>query len=267
MLKRVNLVIGGLLGIAVLGMALLALVWTPVNPLQISVMTRLRAPYPGRWFGTDEFGRDILSRVMSGASVSLSLAAVTVIFAVVLGTCIGLVTGYFRGWVDRVVMLFNDALLAFPGILIALGLVAVIGASKAGIVLALGIAYTPKVVRVVRGNVLSLRKREFVEASSALGNGALYTMFRHILPNTLTPIAVLATSMFGWVILAESALSFLGLGVPPPSATWGNMLASARPYLSAMPSMSIIPGAFIAMTLLAINLLGDALRDWLDPRM
>ncbi len=138
---------------------------------------------------------------------------------------------------------------------------------RGGIVIALSIAFTAKVVRVVRSAVLSLRQREFIEASRALGNSSVYTISRHILPNAMAPIAVLATSMFGWVILVESALSFLGLGVPPPAPTWGNMLAGARPYLTSAPWLAIIPGGMIATTLLSINLLGDALRDRLDPRM
>jgi peptide/nickel transport system permease protein len=267
MIFRLNFLVGALLGGIVLAMALVALVWTPLDPVKMDVIHRLSGPGAGHPFGTDAFGRDVLSRVMSGAWTSISVAFLTVCFAVAIGTFIGLMTGFFRGWVDRIVMLLNDSLLAFPGILLALGLVAVIGASKMGIVLALGIAYTPKVVRIVRGTVLSVRQREFVEASRALGNSASYTMLVHVLPNAVAPIAVFATSMFGWVILAESALSFLGLGVPPPAATWGNMLSAARPHLATHPYLSIIPGAFIAMTLLAINFLGDALRDWLDPRM
>lgn len=264
---RPNLIVGTILGAVVLSMALVALVWTPLNPLGMDVIHRLNPPSPKHPFGTDAFGRDVLSRIMSGSWTSISVAFLTVSFAVLVGTVVGLVTGFFRGWVDRVAMLLNDALLAFPGILLALGLVAVIGPSKMGIILALGIAYTPKVVRIVRGTVMSLRQREFVEASRALGNSAGYTMLIHVLPNAVAPIAVFATSMFGWVILAESALSFLGLGVPPPAATWGNMLSAARPYLGTHPYLSIIPGAFITMTLLSVNLLGDALRDRLDPRM
>ncbi|WP_157017153.1 ABC transporter permease [Mesorhizobium xinjiangense] len=267
MFARLNLIFGGILGSVVLGMALLALVWTPASPVAIDPINRLSGPIPGHLFGTDEFGRDILSRIMTGAWTSLSVAFLTVAFAVICGSAIGLLTGFYRGWFDRIAMLLNDALLAFPGILLALGIVAIIGPSKYGIIIALGIAYTPKVIRIVRGTVLSLRQKEFVEASRALGNGSVFTMLRHVLPNSFAPIAVLATSLFGWVILAESALSFLGLGVPPPAATWGNMLSAARPHLSTAPWMSIIPGGFIALTLLSINLLGDALRDWLDPRM
>jgi peptide/nickel transport system permease protein len=142
----------------------------------------------------------------------------------------------------------------------------IVGANQWGIVLALSLAYAPSVVRVVRGTVLSLREREYVEASRMIGNGEIYTMWRHILPNCVAPVAVLATSMFGWVLLSESALSFLGLGVPPPAPTWGNMLSSARPYMVSAVWLCVVPGLCIALTLLGINLLGESLRDRLDPR-
>jgi peptide/nickel transport system permease protein len=191
----------------------------------------------------------------------------TVFVAITCGSFFGVVSGYLRGFADRAIMTVNDALLAFPGILLALGLMAVIGPNRYGIVLALGIAYTPSVVRVVRGTVMSIREREYVEASRVLGNGESYTMLRHVLPNAVAPIAVLATGMFGWVILSESALSFLGLGVPPPAPTWGNMLSGARPFLESAPWLALAPGLCIALALLGVNLLGDALRDRLDPRM
>ncbi len=264
---RTNAVIGGLLVGTVAVMALLSAVWTPFNPLKLNLRTRLNAPSGLHWLGTDEFGRDILSRLLAGAGASLAVAAMTVLVAMVLGTLLGLVSGYFRGRTDRIMMVVNDALLAFPGILLALGIMVITGANKYGIVLALGLAYTPTVVRLVRGTVLSLREKEFVEASRVIGNSELVTMLRHILPNCAAPLMVLGTSMFGWVVLAESALSFLGLGVPPPAPTWGNMLSSGRPYMESAAWLGIAPGLCIAMTLLGINLLGDALRDWLDPRM
>jgi len=258
----------GLLVIAlILGSALLALVWTPHDPLKISFSARFQPPGSAWLLGTDEFGRDELSRLMAGASNSVWISFLTVLFSVVAGTCIGVVTGFVRGWVDRIVMAFINALLAFPGLLLALALLAVFGANQYGIILALGLAYTPSVTRIVRGTVLSLREKEFIESSRVLGNSELYTMVRHILPNCIAPLTVLATSMFGWVILAESALSFLGLGVPPPAPTWGNMLASARPYMAQATYLSIFPGLCIALTLLGINFLGDAVRDLLDPRM
>jgi peptide/nickel transport system permease protein len=203
---------------------------------------------------------------MVGAETSVTVALTTTLVALLLGSLIGLSAGYLRGVVDRALMSLNDALLAFPGILFAMGLLAVLGPSKWGIVLALGLAYAPTVARIVRGSVLSIREKEYVEASRALGNSGLFTLMRHVLPNTLSPVIVLATSLFGWVILSESALSFLGLGVPPPAPTWGNMLSAARPYLQSAPWLSIAPGILIMLCLLGTNLLGDALRDALDPR-
>ena len=262
-----NFGLGLVLGAVVLALSLTALIWTPYDPLAMDFVARQMDPSAAHPFGTDEFGRDLLSRIMVGGWTSLSVAFLTVAFAVILGTTLGILSGFLRGWFDRILMLLNDALLAFPGILLALALVAVIGQSKNGVILALGIAYVPKATRIVRSTVLSLREQEFIEASRALGNGSIFTMLRHVLPNALTPISVLATAMFGWVILVESALSFLGLGVPPPAPTWGNQLAAARPYLGSHPYMAIFPGLFITLTLLSVNLLGDALRDWLDPRM
>ncbi|WP_454695036.1 ABC transporter permease [Achromobacter aegrifaciens] len=262
-----NALIGGVIIAIVVGAALIGAVWTPRDPLGISFASRLKPPGAQFWLGTDEFGRDVLSRLMVGASTSVWISLLTVSFSVVLGTAIGVLTGFVRGWTDRIIMAFNNALLAFPGLLLALGLLAVVGANKYGIILALGLAYTPSVTRIVRGTVLSLREKEFIESSRVLGNSELYTMFRHVLPNCVAPLTVLATSMFGWVILAESALSFLGLGVPPPAPTWGNMLASARPFMAQATYLSIFPGICISLTLLGINLLGDAVRDRLDPRM
>lgn len=263
---RPNLALGALLLGVVGAVAATAAMWTPFNPLQVNLRRRLQAPGAAHWLGTDEFGRDVLSRLMAGAENSVVVALATVAVAMLLGTAIGLVAGFLRGRVDRLLMAANDALLAFPGILLALGLLAVIGPSKWGIVAALGLAYAPTVARVVRSSVLSIREREYIEASRALGNSDLYTLWRHVLPNCVSPLTVLATSMFGWIVLAEGALSFLGLGVPPPAPTWGNMLAQARPFMETAPHLSIAPGAMIALCLLGANLLGDALRDILDPR-
>jgi len=263
--------LNGLIGSVLVGIllfvAVIGLFWTPFDPMKLSFTARLAAPSGQHLLGTDEFGRDVLSRLMIGARASVWIGCLTVGFAVIAGTLIGLVSGYARGWIDGVIMAINNALLAFPGILLALGLLAVFGANQYGIIFALGIAYTPSMARVVRGAVLSLREREFIEASKIMGNSEIYTMLRHILPNCLAPITVLATSMFGWAILSESALSFLGLGVPPPAPTWGNMLAAGRPFIEQAVWLGLFPGLCIALTLLGINLLGDALRDKLDPRM
>jgi peptide/nickel transport system permease protein len=255
----------GLVG-ALLVVVLLGFVWLPYDPLAIDLDHTLAAPSLAHWLGTDEFGRDVASRAMLGARISLLIAIQTIAISIVIGTALGLVVGFLRGWTERVIMTFSDALLAFPGILLALALVAVMGSSRHSIVIALAIAYLPATVRVVRGSVISIREREYVEASRVAGDSALYTMWRIVLPNALPPILVLATSLFGWVILSESALSFLGVGVPPPLPTWGNMLSSARPYMYAASWLSIAPGLCIVATLLGINMLGDALRDRLDPR-
>lgn len=264
---RPNLVIGGLLVGALFAVAITAAFWTPFEPLRPNLRARLQAPNEIFLLGTDEFGRDVLSRLMAGALTSTLVAGLTVLFAVTLGSVLGLVAGFLRGWTDRVLMAVNDTLLAFPGILLALGVMIVVGANRWGIVVALGLAYAPSVTRVVRGTVMSLREREFVEASRVIGNSAFATMARHIAPNCVAPVTVLATNMFGWVLLSESALSFLGLGVPPPAPTWGNMLAGARPYMESAIWLGLAPGMAIALTLLGINLLGDFLRDALDPRM
>lgn len=268
-MKRIPLngALGGFLLGTMLVIAAVGAVWTPYGPLALDFRAKLAPPGALHLLGTDEFGRDVLSRLMAGAATSVWISILTVTFATCLGTALGLVAGFVRGAADRILMAVNDAMLAFPGILLALGLLAVFGANKYGIIAALGFAYTPSVVRVVRGTVISVREREFVEASRIMGNSELYTMVRHVLPNCTAPIIVLATSMFGWALLSESALSFLGLGVPPPAPTWGNMLSSARPYFAQAVWLGVLPGLCISLTLLGINLLGDALRDRLDPRM
>jgi peptide/nickel transport system permease protein len=262
--------LNALVGIPLVGALLvtigIGLFWMPYDPIAIDLAHPLGPPGLRHWFGTDEFGRDVLSRSMLGARISVLVALATVAVAITLGTALGLLAGYLRGWTDRLLMMITDAVLAFPGILLALALIAVLGSSDGSIVLALSTAYTPSVVRVVRATVLSIREREFIEASRCAGDGPLETIARHIFPNVLPPVVVLATSLFGWAMLSESALSFLGVGVPPPAPTWGNMLSESRPYMDVASWLSIVPGLCIAGTLLGVNLLGDALRDWLDPR-
>lgn len=262
-----NAALGGVIIVFMLCIAFVSLFWTPFDPLAINYAQRLAAPSLQHWLGTDEFGRDVMSRLMTAASTSMRISLITVIVAVCLGTTVGVLAGYVRGWTDRILMSFNDALLAFPGILLALGFLNITGANEYGIVIALGLAYTPSIARVVRGTVLSLREMDYVSASRTIGNSDFYIVARHILPNCMAPLIVLATSMFGWALLAESALSFLGLGVPPPQPTWGNMLAASRPFMSNAAWLVVFPGLCISLSLLGINLLGDALRSWLDPRM
>ena len=264
---RINALLG--LGIVLLVLMVAALApWiSPMDPLQINLRARLAPPQEGFPLGADEFGRDVLSRLIAGARTSVTIALITVCVAVVLGSFIGVIAGYRRGWTDRLLMIVNDSMLAFPGLLLALGIMAVFGASRNGIIVALGLAYSPVVVRVVRGSVMSIREREYIEASRVIGNSEWVTMLRHVLPNCLAPVLMVATMMFGWVILAESALSFLGLGVPPPAPSWGNMLNTARPHIAQAPQLILFPGLCITLTLLGVNMLGDAVRDWMDPKM
>jgi peptide/nickel transport system permease protein len=262
-----NLALGLFLTGLVVILAAFGMIWTPYDPIAMDFAARLAPPSWSHWLGTDEFGRDQLSRLMRGAAASVRISVLTVVLAISTGTVIGIVSGFLRGWPDRIIMTVNDVLLAFPGLLFALGLLAVLGANENGIILALGLVYMSSVVRVVRGTVFSLREREFVEASHVMGNSLVFTMRRHILPNCIAPLTVLATSMCGWALLAESSLSFLGLGVAPPAPTWGNMLAGSRSYLDQAVWLVVFPGLAISTALLGINLLGDALRDRLDPRM
>jgi len=265
--KRINLLLGSVLVGVMLVVALAGLVHTPYNPIDVDLFARFAAPSAQHWFGTDEFGRDVFSRIMAGATVSLTISGASVLFALVAGTLIGIVSGYAGGWTDRLVMMLVEALMAFPGLLLALGIMTVLGPSKWGLVLALGLAYTPAVTRIARAGALSMRQRDFVIASQVMGNGALWTLGRHVLPNCVTPLLVFSTTLFGSALLAESALSFLGLGVPPPAPTWGGMLADSRSAMDHAIWLAIFPGAMISFALLGINLLGDALRDLLDPRM
>ncbi len=259
-----------LVGLTLVGLLLLTVlvsfVWMPYDPVSINLDHTLAAPGWTHWFGTDEFGRDVLSRAMLGARISTTIALCVVVIAVTVGMALGALAGFHRGWTDRLLMVVADAVLAFPGMLLALALIAVLGGNLGSIILALSVAYLPSVIRVTRSAVLSIREREYIEASRVAGDSSMYTLVRHVLPNALPPVIVLATSLFGWVILSESALSFLGVGVPPPAPTWGNMLASARPYMETAQWLAIIPGLCIALALLGINLTGDGLRDWLDPR-
>lgn len=256
----------GLIALVLLA-GLLGLVAPPFDPIEPDLMAQLQKPSLVHWMGTDQFGRDVYSRLLAGAISSIAISVVSVAFAVVCGTVIGASAGYFGGALDRLIGFVTDALMAFPGILLALGLMAVFGPSRGGVILALGVAFTPSVARAVRASALSVSRNQFVEAANAMGHGHGWIIARHVLPNCMSPLIVLATSLVGVALLAESALSFLGLGVPPPSATWGGMLADSRSHLDKAIWLALCPGAAISLALLGINLAGDALRDHLDPRM
>ncbi len=245
----------------------------PFDPAAQDTSQRLRPPGwrdPAgrlRVLGTDHLGRDILSRVVHGARVSLVIAVVAVAIAGTLGLALGLSAGYFRGWVDDVVMRAADVLLALPFILLAIALVAVLGPSVGTIIGVLGATGWVSTARVVRAQALSLRARDFVAAARALGSGPLRILARHLLPNALAPAIVIAALEVGRMILLESALSFLSLGAPPPTPTWGGMLADGRVYLSGAWWLATFPGLAILLTVLGVNLVGDWLRETLDPKL
>ncbi|WP_233831665.1 ABC transporter permease [Paraburkholderia sp. ZP32-5] len=264
---RVNLIIGGVLVGLLLLIALISLFFTPYGPLDVNLQARYAAPSAQHWFGTDEFGRDVLSRIMAGDGASLTVSTCSVLAALIGGALIGTVCGYVGGWCDRLACVLIDSLMAFPGLLLALGIMTVLGPSKWGVVVALALAYTPSVSRIARGATLSLRQKDFVTASITMGNSGCWTLMRHVLPHCFASLLVFSTSLFGSALLAESALSFLGLGVPAPEPTWGGMLADGRTAIDHALWLVLFPGAMISLALFGINLLGDGIRDLLDPRM
>ena len=239
----------------------------PYNPVKQNPMLSLRPPSPEHWLGTDQFGRDILSRIIFGSRISLRVGLVSVSIALVCGGTLGLIAGYYGGWIDQLISRLVDLLLAFPGILLALVIVSVIGPSLTNVMIAVGIAVTPNYARVVRGSVLAAKENIYVEAARAIGAKDRRTLVLHILPNVLAPIIVLATLGVAGAILTGAALSFLGLGAKPPTPEWGAMLSEGRNYMRLAWWISTFPGLAIMLTVLAINLLGDGLRDTLDPRM
>ena len=246
-------------------MGILAPVVSTHDPFKQSLRKRMKPPTAEHWMGTDELGRDVYSRLVYGARVSLFVGIVGTTAGVICGTIVGLISGFFGGWVDTMVMRVIDIMYAFPGIVLAILIVSVLGPSLQNLILVLAIWAVPSLSRIVRGNVLSLVEQDYVLAARALGAGRVRIMFLHLLPNTLAPIIVYATLGVAGAILTTAGLGFLGLGVQPPQAEWGNMLSNGRQYLRKAPLLMIFPGALISMTVISINLIGDALRDALDP--
>ena len=246
-------------------MAILAPVVSTHDPYKQSIRKRMRPPSAEHWMGTDELGRDFYSRLVHGARISLFVGVLGTATGVFCGTIIGLISGFFGGWIDTLVMRVIDVMYAFPGIVLAILVVAVMGPSLFNLIIVLAIWATPTLSRIVRGNVLSLMEQDYVQAALAIGASRRRIMFLHLLPNTMAPIIVYATLGVAGAILTTAALGFLGLGVQPPQAEWGNMLSNGRQYLRRAPLLMIFPGALISLTVISINLLGDALRDALDP--
>jgi peptide/nickel transport system permease protein len=257
---------GSILFAIVVVVAVFAPLITDADPNKLAMRLRFRAPDWEFPFGTDNLGRSQLSRVLYGARLSLAIGLGVVVLNGVFGVLIGATSGYFRR-LDDILMRISDALMAFPPLLLALGIAAALGPSSGTAVIALSAAYIPRTARIVRASVLVVREMEYVQAAQACGAKAARIMFTHILPNCMAPLIVQLTFIFAYAVLSEATLSFLGLGAAPPTPTWGNIMAEGRTYLREAEWITLIPGIALAMTVLGLNLLGDGLRDVLDPRL
>ena len=252
--------------VAMLLMALGAPLIAPFPFDLVATDEQWQGPSAKHWLGTDQYGRDILSRIIYGSQISLLVGFITVWFAMVLGVTIGAISGYFGGKIDELIMRIVEIFMAIPGIVLALAIVAMLGPSLINLILAISVYRVAQFARITRGSFLSVMAQDYVEACRAQGMGGMRIMFLHALPNCLGPIVVLATVLLGNVILTEATLSFLGLGIQPPLASWGGMISDGNEYLVFAPWMSVFPGIFLLLTMLSFNLLGDGLRDHLDPR-
>ncbi len=257
------------------GMALFAIVlviaalapWiTTADPTKLGIRTKFRPPSAEFVFGTDNLGRSLWSRVVWGARLSVEIGVAVVTLNAVFGTLIGAVSGYFRA-LDGAIMRVNDALMAFPAILLAIGVTAVLGPSTENVILALAVVYIPRTARIVRASVLVLRETEYVQAAVAAGAGHWRILRTHVLPNAMAPLIVQLSFLFAYAVLTEATLSFLGLGAVPPTPTWGNIMAEGRQYMREAPWIITVPGVLLMITVMGLNLLGDGLRDVLDPRL
>lgn len=255
-------------GLLLLIMVLIAAIWPlfTVPPTEQNVMSRLQPPSAGWWFGTDFLGRDVFSRVIHGARVSLVVGLAVAVVATAIGLLTGLIAGYVRA-LDAVIMRIMDGLMAIPGILLAIALVSISGATLSTVIIAITIPEIPRVVRLVRSVVLTVREEPYVEAAIASGTRLPLILYRHILPNTIAPLIVQATYICGAAMLTESILGFLGAGIPPEIPSWGNIMAEGRTYFQLTPWIIFYPGIALALTVLAVNIVGDGLRDTLDPRI
>ena len=250
------------LAIAIAGPLLIA----PNLATQMHMALRLRPPSDAHWLGTDQLGRDLLYRVLLGARTSLTIAVSAVALSIALGLPLGIVSGYVGGWIDGVLMRLVDAMLSFPALLLALTISAMLGPSVPNTIVAIGVAFTPFLARIIRGEALRVAQMPYVEAARAAGATAVTMIVRQLLPNVLPLVIVQGTISLAFAILAEAGLSFLGLGTQPPQSSWGLMIQASRDYLDVAPWTALVPGTAVALTVLALNMFGDVLRDVLDPR-
>lgn len=261
-----NLWVGGGISLALLLITAVSFFWTPHSVLRMNMRARLQQPSAEFWLGTDQFGRDVLSLLMVGGQSALKIGVVAVLIGVVLGVAVGLLAATRGRWVEELTMRASDLMFAFPVILLAIMLAAALGAGGTTSMIAIGIHNIPIFARLTRGAAKSIWAREYVMAARTAGRGATYISLRHVLPNVLNILVVQATISFAVAILADAALGYLGLGTQPPIPTWGRMLKDAQTFMSMNPYLAIFPGLTIAITVLGLNLFGDALRDLLDPR-
>jgi peptide/nickel transport system permease protein len=266
--RRTNLIIGAVLVILVVATAVLSLFWTPFDPELVNVGDRLLGVgTQGHVLGTDQLGRDILSQLMVGSRNTLLVGVLAVGIAIVIGIPLGGIAAVRRGWTEDAVMRTSDVMFAFPAVLLAILLVAALGPSTKSAMIAIGIAYIPIVARVTRGASLPVLEQDFVSAARGYGRGDTFIFMRHVLPNIASVLIVQATVLFALAILAEAALSFLGIGAQPPTPSWGRSLKDAQTFINVAPTLALWPGLAIALTVLGFNLLGDGLRDALDPKL
>ncbi|MCW5751746.1 MAG: ABC transporter permease [Alphaproteobacteria bacterium] len=266
-LRHRSFAIGAALTLLLVLVAALSLAWTPHSPYELDVPNRLRPPQAGNWLGTDSFGRDVLSLLMVGAQASIIVGVVAVGIGMAFGVALGALASARRGWAEELVMRLSDFAFAFPAILSAIMLTAILGPGMVNAIIAIGIFNIPVFARVTRASANAIWAREFVLAARASGKGALHITLEHVLPNITSVIVVQGTIQFATAILAEAALSYLGLGTQPPQPSWGRMLAEAQTMMFTRPELAIFPGIAIALAVLGLNLLGDGMRDLLDPRL
>jgi len=259
-------IVGGIVLLVMILLALFAPWLGTVDPQTVTPVNRLKQPSAGFWFGTDMLGRDVYSRVLYGARVSLSIGIAVALFSILVGLAIGLVTGYLR-WLDAIVMRIMDGLMSIPPVLLAISLMALTRASVENVIVAITLAEVPRVVRLVRSLVLTLREEPYVEAAVAAGTSLPRIPLRHILPNTTAPLLVQGTYICASAMITEAILSFIGAGTPPNIPSWGNIMAEARSLFQIAGYLILFPGIFLSLTVLAVNMLGDGMRDALDPRL
>ncbi len=258
--------VGAIILIILIFVAILAPLLAPFSPDYMDPSNRLKAPSKVNYFGTDRFGRDLFTRVIYGSQISLGVGLSVVILTTVLGIILGLIAGYYRR-IDEILMRILDGMMAFPSIILMITIMAILGGKLINVIIALTIVYTPRMARVVRSAVLVQKEQQYVEAARAIGASDVRITVLHILPNCVAPIIIQATMIFAYSVLSESSLSFLGVGVPPEIPSWGNILSDGKVFLHRAPWITIFPGATIAICVLALNMLGDGLRDILDPKI